>query len=453
MADFINTADVIGDDEMCDQIIMRTVTEYKENRISKVGEYAFNKCTQLAVVDIPNVTSINMGGFSVGDHNLIRFNAPKVTRLEHNGLAGTNQNAPDFSKIAVFDFHSLEWCGGQSVFNIWFKAFIIRTPSVCTIQANTFYGTNFDSFTRGGRVYVPRNLVESYKVATNWSKYADYILPLEDYTHDGTVNGSLFWCSGITLDKTSLTIDSLHTATLTATMLAPSPHGFDDISAILWSSSDTSVATVNNGVVTPVNKGTATITASHNGHSATCKVVVNVDWNTPMYSLPSSKKFNGTSDYVDTGIKLFDTAKSFTIICKANFTALAGNICLLHCMNESGNYPGLSIDGTSGIRVCYTGSSTLTTSISDKTTVSALAIRYVDGKLNAIRYIKTSGDIIEHTISGTPTYTKVTQNLLLGAYQNTSGTKGRFYSGTISHFSVWGRALSNEQIDSLLKGV
>lgn len=43
----------------------------------------------------------------------------------------------------------------------------------------TFTNTLIASGT--GFIYVPDALVESYKTATNWSTYADQILPLSEY--------------------------------------------------------------------------------------------------------------------------------------------------------------------------------------------------------------------------------------------------------------------------------
>lgn len=40
-------------------------------------------------------------------------------------------------------------------------------------------------------IYVPRYMVETLKVATNWTVYADQIRALEDYTVDGTTTGAL----------------------------------------------------------------------------------------------------------------------------------------------------------------------------------------------------------------------------------------------------------------------
>ena len=42
-----------------------------------------------------------------------------------------------------------------------------------------------------GYIYVPAALVDSYKVATNWSTYAAQFRALEDYTVDGTTMGEL----------------------------------------------------------------------------------------------------------------------------------------------------------------------------------------------------------------------------------------------------------------------
>ena len=78
--------------------------------------------------------------------------------------------------------------------------------------------------------------------------------------------------TGVTIAPTSVTIKQGATATLTATV---SPSNADDPS-ITWSSDNTSVATVVNGVVTAVAAGTAniTVTTVDGGFTATCAVKV-----------------------------------------------------------------------------------------------------------------------------------------------------------------------------------
>ena len=437
MSEFINTIDVLGDDAVIDSIIDRSITEFKDNVITSVGRSAFQRCGKLSVVDIPNVTFLDLYAF--GDCGaLTSITLPKLKNASGYAICSTKVRVADFGLIESLSRSAFGWCYA-------IVALIIRnTESVCLLDG--LFSDN-NRFVNGQcYIYVPSTLIDSYKAATNWSTYATQFRAIEDITADGTASGAI-GCSGITLDQTALTFDEWKTQTLTATILTPSPFGIDELK---WESADPSIAAVSNGVVCPVSKGTTTITATCNGYSATCEVVSNVEGIPMMYQLSEPTTFNGTSDYIDTGVQLFDTAKDFTIICEAEFSKLTNNNCLFHCINEASPWPGLSIDGNSGVRICYTGRSSITTSISNRNDVSALAIRYVDGKMDAIRYRNASGNIVTHTVSGTPIYTKVTQNLLLGAYQEISGTKGRFFNGTISRFGVYLIALSDEQIEAFL---
>ncbi len=72
----------------------------------------------------------------------------------------------------------------------------------------------------------------------------------------------------VTLDNEELTLYVGDTDTLTATV---TPSG---AATVTWKSSDSKVATVSNGKVTAVKEGTATITATAGGKSASCTVTV-----------------------------------------------------------------------------------------------------------------------------------------------------------------------------------
>ena len=76
--------------------------------------------------------------------------------------------------------------------------------------------------------------------------------------------------SEIKLDKTELTLYEGEEETLTASVL---PEDATD-KTITWTSSDKSIASVESGKVKAVGKGTATITASAGGKSASCSIVV-----------------------------------------------------------------------------------------------------------------------------------------------------------------------------------
>jgi hypothetical protein len=73
--------------------------------------------------------------------------------------------------------------------------------------------------------------------------------------------------TSISLDKSTITIVSLEPITLIATV-EPS----DSSEEVVWKSSNNSIATVNNGVVTPITDGSCTITATSGDFSASCSV-------------------------------------------------------------------------------------------------------------------------------------------------------------------------------------
>lgn len=85
-------------------------------------------------------------------------------------------------------------------------------------------------------------------------------------------------CTNVALSNSTLSFTDNSAQTITAT-LTPS----DTTDTLSWTSSDTSVVTVLNGVVTPVGNGSATITATCGTQTATCNVTVN-------YSSPSTTK-------------------------------------------------------------------------------------------------------------------------------------------------------------------
>ena len=76
--------------------------------------------------------------------------------------------------------------------------------------------------------------------------------------------------TGITLDKTTAELEIGATETLSATV---TPDDATDKS-VTWTTSDANIATVENGVVTAVAAGNATITAQAGEHTATCAVTV-----------------------------------------------------------------------------------------------------------------------------------------------------------------------------------
>lgn len=79
--------------------------------------------------------------------------------------------------------------------------------------------------------------------------------------------------TGVTLDAATKTLKVGESATLVATV---TPDNATD-KTVAWTSSEASVASVSNGVVTALTAGTTTITATAGNYSATCIVTVEAD--------------------------------------------------------------------------------------------------------------------------------------------------------------------------------
>ena len=85
-----------------------------------------------------------------------------------------------------------------------------------------------------------------------------------------TVRKGVVDVSSVELSQTTLTLVAGESATLTATV---KPDDATD-KTVTWSSSNTAIATVENGVVTAISEGAATITAKAGDKTATCAVTV-----------------------------------------------------------------------------------------------------------------------------------------------------------------------------------
>lgn len=126
-----------------------------------------------------------------------------------------------------------------------------------------------------------------FKVKDTVSKFGNYEFTVTEKDYDIFANNETYTytlkdeniacstltivnpCTGITLDRDTLTIARGETATLTATV-----EPADTTNTIVWSSENDNIATVENGVVTAVGLGETTITAACGDKTASCKVTV-----------------------------------------------------------------------------------------------------------------------------------------------------------------------------------
>ena len=114
-------------------------------------------------------------------------------------------------------------------------------------------------------------------------------------------------CEGITLDKSTISMTAIGS---TATII-PTVSPVDTSDVVTWSSSDTEVATVVDGVVTAAGVGSATITAVCGTQIATCTVSVSVSMILDeAYSMISGYYYNSSLDFTKNPTKNYITVGS-----------------------------------------------------------------------------------------------------------------------------------------------
>lgn len=136
-----------------DSLITADITFLSSNA-DEVADYALRGRQQLSEVNLPNVARVGIYGF---------YQCSKIELLDFPNVKELNNSA--FAQCANL------------------KTIILRNEYVVTLKnTNCFTGTPI--LTGTGYIYVPDNLVEQYKVATNWSTYAAQIKPLSELEGD-----------------------------------------------------------------------------------------------------------------------------------------------------------------------------------------------------------------------------------------------------------------------------
>lgn len=235
--------------------------------MSPVGSLAEN-----AGSDIGLTLEVSSASVNRGDTVTVTVNATKVEEAEIHGIQFEvlyDSNVFDKPKASAGSIISAE------------TSKQVNNAGTGSFNVGMTFGTDDNGdivpvIKEGGILYTLKLTVKADAVfGSTELKFGDVSYSKDNVSYVPTVlSGSTLTivnpCTGITLDKGTLTIARGETATLTATV-----EPADTTDKVVWSSENDSIATVENGVVTAVGQGETTITATCGNQTASCKVIVN----------------------------------------------------------------------------------------------------------------------------------------------------------------------------------
>ena len=186
----MNTIEKLGEEETFRNIVERSITDFEDSEIEVIGWAAFYKCKALTSASFPVATSIRGSAFyfcnaltsvsfpvatSIGDSAFYECNAltsvsfPAVTSIEDSAFSYcsklTSVKLPVVASIGSYAFSD---CSELTTMYIG-----TESSTVCTLSNTNAIPSNITN------IYVPAELVDSYKTATNWSSFADKIQSYE----------------------------------------------------------------------------------------------------------------------------------------------------------------------------------------------------------------------------------------------------------------------------------
>ena len=139
--------------------------------------YAFTGSTVMEVLELPEVTLLNAYPLVNGMTALRELRLPKNT----SGFTGMISSC---NNIELLDVGVTTAIGTSlSAYAFYHLTYLImrNTSQVTTPYSSTVFYSSSPLGKGEGLILVPRNMVDSYKEHSSWSRYADYIVAIEDY--------------------------------------------------------------------------------------------------------------------------------------------------------------------------------------------------------------------------------------------------------------------------------
>lgn len=160
------------DNSVEDGLIKRTLTEYTNDRVTSIGQYAFYRNSTIKSISFPLVTTISQYAFGICA-SLANINFPSLKTLgSYSFQSCTSLKSVEFPSLTKMNTAPFTGCSNLT-------QIILSGSTICELgSTNSLSGTPIANGT--GFVYVPDELVESYKAESSWKNYVAQIKPISE---------------------------------------------------------------------------------------------------------------------------------------------------------------------------------------------------------------------------------------------------------------------------------
>ena len=164
----LTTADFPNVTQICDYAFYKCPSLINVNAplTSSIGAFAFKECSNLTSANYLNVVSVGQGSFDECTA-LSSVDLPLLTNVEPLTFRKCKNLTTVDLPVATSIKYQAFWSSGLT-------SLTLRSDTICTLEnANAFAFTPLEN--GAGYIFVPSELVDSYKVSNGWSVYANSI--------------------------------------------------------------------------------------------------------------------------------------------------------------------------------------------------------------------------------------------------------------------------------------
>ncbi|MGN0960696.1 MAG: leucine-rich repeat domain-containing protein [Christensenellales bacterium] len=154
---------------------------FKGNKVTRLGEYSFAFCTSLTSINIPtSVKNIEKRAF-YGTTSL-----KNITGAD--GVEVIGDDAFINSNLQVVELASVKQIGKMAFSGCYnLKSLILKNSAVVSTNVTETSGDNNNNvlyLSVDAKIYVPSNLINSYKLTFPWNAYSDRILDISELQNE-----------------------------------------------------------------------------------------------------------------------------------------------------------------------------------------------------------------------------------------------------------------------------